>query len=286
MIKLFSFLLLFGLVWSQEALPPQTVLIPEAGSTLNDTKPTVIIEVTPPLLDGSEKTRRPPRTTRKPVERRRTRRPTQTPSRDFDSLLFVQQWPPAFRKENPRQFNENAKQNLEEWTIHGLWPDTTNRCRSEQKFDIVILADLLSVLSQRWPSFSKQRSSEQFWRYQWGKHGTCSDMTVSEYFSKALELSIKYPITTWLSEGSVIPTVQQQYSIADFTKALGGYLKPSQYFLKCKDVREGADRKHLLREVNICFAKDGSALSECKRKSNCKEKFYYLPVGASGKKYQ
>ncbi|CAE7485825.1 ddiA [Symbiodinium microadriaticum] len=78
------------------------------------------------------------------------------------------------------------------WTIHGLWAEWDNECPGSA-FNISALSPLRSELDAKWsscPEFSMK--NEDFWKHEWEKHGTCSQMDEVSFFNKTLQLYAKY----------------------------------------------------------------------------------------------
>jgi len=73
------------------------------------------------------------------------------------------------------------------WTLHGLWAEWANGC-SGPAFDVTLLEPIRDQLESLWPSCFGE-TTEEFWRHEWQKHGTCSGMSQLEYFQKALNLT-------------------------------------------------------------------------------------------------
>jgi ribonuclease I len=77
------------------------------------------------------------------------------------------------------------------WTIHGLWVDYYKKegypeyCRWVD-FDIEKLKPIIGKLNQYW--FSDMTTNSKFWKHEYIKHGSCTNMGELEYFSKVLEL--------------------------------------------------------------------------------------------------
>ena len=76
------------------------------------------------------------------------------------------------------------------YTIHGLWPqwDGGQYCQADA-FSVTPLFDILDDLNRFWPSCSESfHDNEWFWAHEWNKHGSCSGLTLREYFSMAINL--------------------------------------------------------------------------------------------------
>lgn len=82
--------------------------------------------------------------------------------------------------------DENKK-----WSIHGLWINYYKKegypeyCRWVD-FDIKKLKPIIGELNQYW--FSDMGTNSKFWKHEYIKHGSCTNMDELEYFSKVLEL--------------------------------------------------------------------------------------------------
>ncbi|CAM9889737.1 unnamed protein product, partial [Hapterophycus canaliculatus] len=94
---------------------------------------------------------------------------------------------------HPRSFWED---NL---TIHGLWPDYGDgtyptSCTSEAyDHDRVVDAVGLDVLETMWPNIQVPeefagKKYDSFWEHEWTKHGTCTGLSMEDYFSTAVSL--------------------------------------------------------------------------------------------------
>ncbi|CAL8334379.1 unnamed protein product [Boreogadus saida] len=143
----------------------------------------------------------------------------------WDCLKFTLQWPGAFCT----YLNETAKcvipPEINTWTIHGLWPQKVYDCCSCWHLFPSDLEDLDEELSQEWPSFVKSKSYFQFWKLEWHKHGACAACVEGlnspiKYFSLCLKLRQQFDITRALSEGSVVPSCDRPYKLAELEEVL------------------------------------------------------------------
>lgn len=77
------------------------------------------------------------------------------------------------------------------YSIHGLWPEITNTswpqyCNTSEHFNLTSLLPLVPEMKQYW--YSCEESNPLFWKHEWLKHGTCTNMTEFEFFNKTLTL--------------------------------------------------------------------------------------------------
>ncbi|RKP27044.1 ribonuclease T2-like protein [Syncephalis pseudoplumigaleata] len=145
-------------------------------------------------------------------------------------FVLTQQWYPQLGPE-------------EEFTMHGLWPDTCDGgmgpkdgCDPARHYD-----DLGSILQQAdaklydemntyWPSYKGDNPA--FWSHEWNKHGTCvstlepkclgSDapqhQDAVQYFRMALSLRRQFNTFAALSKAGIVPG--RQYEREQFAAAL------------------------------------------------------------------
>lgn len=85
------------------------------------------------------------------------------------------------------------------YTIHGLWPEYNihswpqfcNKTKYEE-FNKTVLSrwSRISEMHDNWRSCIHQPHKDDwsFWRHEWEKHGTCTDLNITEFFSRALDL--------------------------------------------------------------------------------------------------
>ena len=83
-----------------------------------------------------------------------------------------------------------------DWSIHGLWPQTTIEkypayCK-KITFDLNKLSPIIDKLNKYWYSetSSHEDPNETFWKHEWEKHGSCMYNNCDEYdyFNTAIKL--------------------------------------------------------------------------------------------------
>ncbi|CAI8616370.1 unnamed protein product [Vicia faba] len=95
--------------------------------------------------------------------------------------MLAETWPKSFCKQNKCIANVPS-----EFTIHGLWPKNntppdTYYCKGE-----LFLLNPFQKLNTVWPNL--KGINKELWRYEWKKHGTCSEMVLVDYFNHAIVL--------------------------------------------------------------------------------------------------
>ncbi|CAN0006084.1 unnamed protein product [Ectocarpus sp. 12 AP-2014] len=173
---------------------------------------------------------------------------------DFNLYIFAMSWKaewcyhqnfPGCKK--PRSFWET---NL---TIHGLWPDYGDgtyptMCSSEPyDHDRVVNAIGLDVLETMWPNIQvpeefADKKYDSFWEHEWTKHGTCTGLSMEEYFSTAVSLLQRRFVTP----PQLAENVGGQTTRVDLEDAYGG---EGMAVLDCRG-------KVHLNQVYLCLEPD------------------------------
>jgi len=122
--------------------------------------------------------------------------------------------------------------NVEEFTLHGLWPNTCSNGRTGDNCDPkrvysdmrqFLDKDLQEELTKYWPS--KFGDHNAFWTHEWNKHGTCmttlepkcfsgnkqyktgSEITV--YFKQTLKLRQQYELYRAMKKNGIVATLDK-----------------------------------------------------------------------------
>ena len=75
-----------------------------------------------------------------------------------------------------------------DWTIHGLWPEYTPKSWPQFCQPKLYKEYNETQLVHTYPNITKYWPPESLWEHEWKKHGTCTNMTVTEYFGKAISI--------------------------------------------------------------------------------------------------
>lgn len=171
---------------------------------------------------------------------------------DFDFYVYSMSYQPEFCRENYEKF-VGCKTPEEGWkgqlTIHGLWPNRNDgtwpdTCSNEQ-LDDNILQDLSDAMDDNWPNVKSPIGSstyDSFWGHEWSKHGTCSGLSMHDYFATALKLLVPTPAIVKDNYGSVVKhtAINEQYTGNDTPVLIckRGYLSEVRI---CYEKREGGE---------------------------------------------
>lgn len=76
-----------------------------------------------------------------------------------------------------------------EYTIHGLWNETSDFCGNDT-FEYDKIKSLVSELDRYWYScYTKNYNNEDFWKHEYEKHGTCfKQFSQYDYFFNTLKI--------------------------------------------------------------------------------------------------
>lgn len=170
----------------------------------------------------------------------------------FDYYTVAYQWPRTFQEIN------NLPNNVNYWTIHGFWPSRKNgfhprNCNNIQ-FDLdIIPQNVKQRMDIMWPNLG-HGDNQQFWKYQWRTHGTCSGMNVEVYFTTAIELSDRYNLMQDLWDKNIKPGYPyHRDGIRGTIRHITGHwpivTKPHDF--------------DLLFEIHICFNRNNNNVMDC-----------------------
>ena len=159
----------------------------------------------------------------------------------FDLFLLVRTWSPTFCEQLKEMREECTTAPLQEFTIHGLWPEYTTGgwpqfC--DKDADKSSSAAVGSVILGReevdedekkkegdsddddngkarceWPSF--HGSTSTFWDHEWSRHGTCAAPLLgnrTEFFKTVVQLHDKYDLNHLFQSKGLWPRGNSQGS--------------------------------------------------------------------------
>ncbi|XP_078434468.1 ribonuclease 2 [Wolffia australiana] len=187
-------------------------------------------------------------------------------AREFDYFLLSLQWPGTFCRRTRHCCPSNGcckrSVDLEEFTIHGLWPNyndgTWPACCNNVFYDPKKISPLIGKLSKYWPTLSCSPSSTchggkgLFWAHEWEKHGTCSSPVLQDeysYFSTTLDLYFKYNITKVLTSAGFSSSNDDKYKLAEVSTAIKNATGGTPWLVCSHD---------FVQELRLCLHKDFS----------------------------
>ncbi|XP_078340587.1 ribonuclease T2-like isoform X2 [Crassostrea virginica] len=104
---------------------------------------------------------------------------------------------------------------------------------------VCIFQSIRAQLAKLWPNLNASSNNEQFWKQEWKKHGSCSSLTIEQYFEKAIQLATLYNIYNILEKNSIKPSSKIYYTdkeISESIQKVTGY-KPKVHSTKMEDFR-------------------------------------------------
>jgi ribonuclease T2 len=194
-----------------------------------------------------------------------------------DHFVLALSWSPSFCASS-----DTARQSLQcgtgrrfAFVVHGLWPqywdETPEYCRTAESW---IPDDLIAEMLPIMPS-------KRLIIHQWRKHGTCTALSMEDYFdlTRTLFSKVKIP-ARYLSPRDPLTTTSHEI-IADFVKTNRG-LTPGMIEIVCTSRKKPAR----LTELRICFSAAGR-FTQCSPRAgdNCQAETLMLPP-AMGNTYR
>lgn len=170
----------------------------------------------------------------------------------FDYYTVAYQWPRTFQ-----EINNLPKVLVNYWTIHGFWPSKKKgqhprNCNNVAFNWTIIPQNVQERMQIMWPNLHNGNNL-QFWEKQWKAHGTCSGKGVTEYFTKAIELSDQYNIMQILSNKTITPSNEKKYHILEIRSVIRQHSKRWPTIVQRKVNGNG---NPWLFEIRICFDRE------------------------------
>lgn len=169
---------------------------------------------------------------------------------NFDFQILALQWDP--------EVDNNT------FTIHGLWPEYNDgtypeKCKGEgiKRFVESTISKLIPQLTKAWPSNTGE--NVRFWKGEFNKHGTCSNLKQLEYFQTTLQLHSQFDVKAALAKSGIVPHPSRTYNTSQIRQSIISSFGYNPLVHCHRDIS-------VLVEVGICF--DAAA----KNPINCPDK--------------
>lgn len=176
---------------------------------------------------------------------------------NVDHLELRMTWGPGYCSVGKTSCRSNIKP---EFTIHGLWPtqrdtESPTNCCTEQKFNINSLAPIKAKLQRYWPSLNGMHEQD-FWPYQWNKHGSCATKiyglnNVYDFFNFAVNSIMESDITKVMSSNQFKPSNEKLYSGHAIVMALAG-VYGSKVSIRCSPLKNKPEVQ-VITDFSACF---------------------------------
>nr|XP_022287332.1 ribonuclease T2-like isoform X2 [Crassostrea virginica] len=75
-------------------------------------------------------------------------------------------------------------------------------------------------LAKLWPNLKASSTNREFWEREWKKHGSCSSLTIEQYFEKVIQLATLYNIYNILEKNSIKPSSKIHYTDKDISESI------------------------------------------------------------------
>ncbi|CAH8429931.1 unnamed protein product [Schistosoma guineensis] len=118
--------------------------------------------------------------------------------REWDYFVFSQEWPPTYCSTHTCKLPYK----LDDFNIHGLWPSIwpygiPTNCSNKTPFELENIKPIYGELQKQWANLNDFDNPEEFWEYEWSKHGVCAASDDSfilnelDYFNVSLGIKLK-----------------------------------------------------------------------------------------------
>lgn len=189
-----------------------------------------------------------------------------TISSQKQNVLSVQ-WPAGLCKAQNKLPDECNIPTSDIWTIHGLWPKY-RRHPSQQQFTYASISHLEHQLNRFWPNVLDKDNNQNFWKYQWMKHGIYLKFNynkhVTEYFIRTLKV---YKNVRKILDVKLKPSYS--YLKTDIQQTLDSAFK-AKVVLHCRKCIDDFYMDCLV-EIRICYDDHIQHRIDCTTLSKCNE---------------
>ena len=187
---------------------------------------------------------------------------------DFDYYVLSLSWSPTYCA-SPEGADDNQQCSPGRrfaFVVHGLWPQYDRGwpqdCGGDSWVPNDVIADAMDIMP-----------SKRLIIHEWRKHGTCSGLSIEDYFAEVRRVfkAVRIP-ARYLSPTAPVMTTPQQL-VSDFVKT-NRDLTADMLSVQCGNSRDDAR----LSELRICLDKDGN-FSQCgaNEARQCRAKRLVLP---------
>ncbi|XP_019256621.1 PREDICTED: ribonuclease S-7-like [Nicotiana attenuata] len=184
---------------------------------------------------------------------------------DFDQMQLVLTWPPTYCH------GKSCARIPTNFSIHGLWPDNQHELLNDCKklFTRILNHSKCNALDDRWPDLKYNKmgniQTQNFWMYQYNKHGTCCTELYSQeaYFDLAMKLKDKFDVLQMLKNQGVIPG--KTYTVNKIEEAIR---EVTQAYPNLNCIGDPPKTMEL-KEIGICFNREATEVVACHRRKTC-----------------
>lgn len=172
----------------------------------------------------------------------------QATSASFEYYLLALSWSPEFcaqpgaASSNPEECARSASSKLRPgFVIHGLWPESNDgrgpeNCGPARPVPRITVNMMLPLMP-----------GKGLIQHEWATHGTCSGLSVSDYFTAVMQARTSVQIPVQISGSDAVANEPPGMIESQFAAANPGF---------SRDGFKVACRNGALTEVRVCFTKD------------------------------
>ncbi|KAK2985166.1 hypothetical protein RJ640_011987 [Escallonia rubra] len=118
-------------------------------------------------------------------------------------------------------------------------------------------------LTVRWPNLKNPSKSQNFWKYEWKKHGTCSENLYPQeaYFKLAMQLYDRLNILKVFAKSNIRPGANGNQLLSQMNNSLVAYTGKVPDFRCQLGQRTTTAKRNLIKEVVSCYNSSGTAIN-------------------------
>ncbi|KAF5206934.1 Ribonuclease [Thalictrum thalictroides] len=180
----------------------------------------------------------------------------------FDHYILAIQWAPSVCQGSKSKCKMPY---TAEFGIHGLWPNLIGvpenqqpaGCDPKNVLDYNQLNPIIKDLSDTWPDLMQKPATppgkNEFWEKEWLKHGTCSGLSMFDYFNQTMVLFGGLHLQTSLGQMGYNPGTGAKYSISKIINSWATTYKASPRII-CKTVMASPSLNEMRFNISKSFA--------------------------------
>jgi ribonuclease I len=197
---------------------------------------------------------------------------------DVEMLVLAMQWPFSTCVGLASKAGTSCLSPPAAFVVHGLWGihatgPRSSCCRDNLRGtesalgELTPIGDFAPQLQRMWPDLTARESAIEMWNREWQQYGSCSGLSMRQYFRKALELSRRFDILRALYAEHIFASSRRNAELYSFERvqhAVDSVAGGSRVRIRCQRERAaGNDSVVLLDEVLVCLDKHGTRTVDC-----------------------
>ncbi|CAJ1961292.1 unnamed protein product [Sphenostylis stenocarpa] len=198
----------------------------------------------------------------------------------YDYFMLAETWPKSYCNYQSQTGGRLCYGTVpKHFTIHGLWPEEWTRqihnCNATNTLNQTHIQPVRRQLTAFWPNLNGNDFS--FWKFEWDKHGTCSENSFAQlpYFQLALNIKGRINLLKMLSQDQIVPDNRKSYNT---TSVIDAIRKGTNHAPQLDCYVQRTNNVTILAEVRLCLDVNGTSYINCPNPSgSCATTDLYWP---------